>query len=237
MNPYPSTSFKSDILDMMFEECGRAGYEFDRTAGEDASALRRLDAMLAEWQAEGVNLNYNFPAIFGKGLPTDSTGIPDAAVNGVALWGAFRIAPGMGKTISPESRKALSDAKAFLRAETSSIPSVIFPRNTIRGTGNRFGQPWEPYQWESMATDITLATLVLSDTTSAAGVDYAATISGNAQGGQLTLISDVGGKYTLSGNLLRGTGLTAGTDMPVVREFYPGATNSPFDTTFSIVVT
>jgi len=236
LNPYPSTATKAALLDLMFEECGRAGYEFDRSPGEDASALRRLEAMLAEWQGEGVALNYNFPVAFGTSQPTDVAGIPDSTINTVAAWGAFRIAPGMGKTLSAETRKAMADGRAFLRAETSTIPERILPRTTARGIGHKPYSIWRPFADDALVETITLVDLVLSDATALAADDYAATIGGYAQGAQLTLVDDVGGKYVLFGNLLQGAGLSAGTDAPIVRQTLPGATNSPYDTTFAIVV-
>lgn len=145
LNAAPATASKAQLLDLIFEELGRAGYEFDRTPGEEISALRKVDAMLAQWAAEGIVLNYNFPAIFGQGLPTDDLGIPDSAIDTVAAWAAFRVAPGMGKTISPETRKAMADGKAFLRAETAKIPSMRLPRNTARGSGNYPNAIWRPF--------------------------------------------------------------------------------------------
>jgi hypothetical protein len=233
----PSTATKAALLDMIFEECGRAGYEFDRSPGEDASALRRVDAMMAEWQAEGMALAYNFPAVFGTGQPTDVLGIPDSAINTVAAWAAFRIAPGMGKTISSETRKAMADGKAFLRAETSTIPCAQLPRNTARGSGQYPRAIWWPFEVESDDSIITLPDLVLSDASALASAGYAALLLGAPQGASLTLINNVGGKYVLYGNEIIGAGLVAGTDAPIVRQTLPGATNSPHDTTLAIVVT
>lgn len=237
LNPYPSTATKAVLLDLMFEECGRAGYEFDRSPGEDASALRRLDALMAEWQAQGIALNYNFPATFGQSQPADAAGIPDSAVNTVAAWGAMRIAPGMGKSISPETRKAMSDGLAFLRAETATIPSMKLPTTTGMGIGKKSWSVWYPFNTDQWPTDpITLVDVVPADTTAKAGIAWATTLSGQAEGAQLVLINSVSGKYTLTGNLLSGVGLTAGTDAPVVRQVLPGAANSPLDTTLAIVV-
>ena len=238
LNPLPSTATKALILDLMFEECGRAGYEFDRTSSEDASALRRLDALMSEWQAQGIYLNYNFPAVLGQSQPTDAAGVPDAVVNTVALAGALRIAPGMGKTLSPETRKALADGIAFVRAETATIPSALFPRTTPSGLGNKPWSIWYPFEREaSVSVDQTvLADLVISDATAPTGSTYAAVLSGYPQGVQLQLTNSVGGKYTLNGNLLQGVNLTAGTDAPIVTQVLPGATNSPYATAFAIVV-
>lgn len=236
LNPYPSTAIKAQLLDMIFEELGRAGYEFDRSPDEDVSALRKTDALMAQWEAEGITLNYNFPAIFGNSLPTDAMGVPDAALDTIAAWAAFRVAPGIGKTMSAESRKAMADGKAFLRAETAKIPSMKFPGNTPRGLGNRWSV-WRPYFPQTCDQPLTLGDLVLSDASARAGLDYAATLSNIAQGAQLVLVDDAGGTFVLTGNLLRAAALPAGNYEPVVRQILPGATNSAHDTVLSVVST
>lgn len=237
VNPYPSTATKAVLLDMMFEECGRAGYKFDRDAGEDVSALRRLDGLMAEWQARGIRLNYNFPAAFGQGKPTDSAGIPDAALNAVALWGAMRIAPGMGKTLSPETRKAMAEGYSWLAAETATIPDMAFPENTARGMGHKPWSIWRPFEPSNTPSSdpVTLADLVLADATAPLGSVYATVLSGYPDGCQLALTDDASAKFTLSGNLLRGVNLTAGTYHPVVSQIDPRAANSPYATTLTIV--
>ena len=235
MNPYPSTALKSDLLDMVFEECGRAGYEFDRSPGEDASALRRIDAMMAEWQAKGINLNYNFPTSFGKGAPTDPTGIPDAAMNTVAAWGAFRIAPGMGKTISPETRKAMADGLAFLAAETATIPTMLYPKTTQKGMGWKPWAIWYPFTTDQWSDTLTLGDATVAETSCLAANGYVCTV-GITQGALLTLKDNAGGKFNLVNGILTGSSLSAGTYSPIVRQTFPGATNSPLDTTLTITV-
>jgi hypothetical protein len=237
LNPYPSSATKADLLDLVFEECGRAGYEFDRTPGEDASALRRLDAMMAQWAAEGIGIGYNFPAVFGRGQPSDPAGIPDAAIDTVASWAAFRIAPGMGKSLSIESRKAMADGKAFLRAETSEIPWMLFPRTTARGIGNKPRGVWYPFEDQVWDEGITLADACVGNTTCAAIDGYASAVD-FTQGAVLSLQDDQGGLFTLVGTMLTGTGLVSGTSYaPVLRQVFPGATNSPWDTTLAIAAT
>src|SRR6185437_322541 len=61
----PSTATKRVIVEMAFEEIGLAGYEFDTTAEEYASALRRLDAIMAEWRTSSLDIGYNAPAVVG----------------------------------------------------------------------------------------------------------------------------------------------------------------------------
>ena len=129
---------KRDIVQLAFEECGQAGYEFELSAEEYDSALRRLNAMLSEWQAaNGIALGYNFPA-YGNGSADDESGIPPAAVQAVALGLAMRLAPTIGKAMPPESKAALAASMSNLRSTYTVVPTMGFGRNTVRGAGNRY---------------------------------------------------------------------------------------------------
>jgi hypothetical protein len=233
LNPYPSTATKAQVLDMVFEELGRAGYDFDRQPSEEVSALRKMDALLSQWQAQGCALNYNFPATFGQSLPTDKMGVPDAALDTIAAWVAMRVAPGSGKSMSPESRKAMADGKAFLFAETSTIPEMTYPKTTAIGIGWKPWAIWYPFSTEEPADTITLGDLALADSAVTAGNNFATTIS-NPYGAVLAL-TDTSGRFTLTNGIITATALPAGTYSFTVRQTYPGATNSPYDTMLTVV--
>jgi len=128
---------KREIIQMAREECATAGYEFEETPEEEASALRRLQAMMAEWlENEGIDLGFYFsPNGYGSG--TEGSGIPAGAVNTVATFLAFRLAPNMGKSLSPETKASLNRSMNTLMAKYKAIPQMEMGRNTIRGAGNR----------------------------------------------------------------------------------------------------
>lgn len=140
----PSTTTKQTLVNMAFEEIGLAGYEFDAEPEERFSALRRLDGLMAEWKTASLDLGYNFPASFGQGNLSDPTGIADTSVNTVALQLALRIMPAIGKTMSPETRLALSQGMSALRTAYAVIPNRTIPRKTIRGSGS-WGSVWRPF--------------------------------------------------------------------------------------------
>jgi hypothetical protein len=137
LNAMPSTAIKRIIVDMAFEEAALAGYEFDLTADELQTALRRLDGLMAEWQGQGINLNYNQPATFGQGDLDDQSGIPDATLNGAALYLAMRIFPRFNKVMKAGTRIALANAMMTIRALGSKTPLVQYRWGTPRGAGNR----------------------------------------------------------------------------------------------------
>lgn len=129
---------KSDILDLAFDDCGAAGFAFDRTPEEQSAALRKLNALMLErpWSL----LGYRQPT-YGAGLPEEQSGIPDFAFNTVAQYLALRIAPGMAVTLSPEASRAMARSLTTLQGELASVPTMGLPGNTVRGSGhNRYSR-------------------------------------------------------------------------------------------------
>lgn len=140
----PSSVTKRTIVEMAWEDCGIPGYQFDATAEENASAVRRLDAMMREWQARSVDLGYFFPTAVGTSDPDDPSLVPDTAITGIAGQLAMRLAPAMGKTISKEGRIAANQAFIAIQASTQLLPNMQPDRNTPRGAGMRWST-WQPY--------------------------------------------------------------------------------------------
>jgi hypothetical protein len=145
----PQTSTKRQVIDQVFQEIGQAGYEFDTTAEEYASALTRLDMLMAQWRGPGTGLRipYNAPTVIGDSDLADESGIPDYAMNGVVTSLALRIMPVIGKTMSPEGRIAYSQSMNAIRAACTVIPERILQRTTPRGAGNKPGSTWAPFGW------------------------------------------------------------------------------------------
>lgn len=135
----PAGRPKRDIIELAFDDCGLAGYEFDRTPEEQTMALRKLNALMMEhpW----AQLGYSQPA-YGVGVVEEPSGLPDNAINTVAMYLALRIVPGMGGTLSPEQRAAMSRSLLNLQSEYASIPTMGLPRNTAVGAGNRSRSPF-----------------------------------------------------------------------------------------------
>lgn len=125
---------KRDIIELAFDDCGMAGYEFDRTPEEQSMALRKLNALMMEQPWAG--LGYAQPS-YGVGQAEGGSGLPDYAVNTVAMYLALRIAPGLGVTLSPEYKAAASRSLLNLQSQIATIPIVSLPGNTVRGSGRR----------------------------------------------------------------------------------------------------
>lgn len=139
--PPPTPGFSStkrQIVEMAYEECSLAGYEFNLTPEETFSGLRKLDAMMAEWTVSSRDLGYNMPTTFGGGDLDEASGIPDAAISGTAISLAMAIAPAMAKVMSAETRSRLSISMTVIRAMCAKVPrSQKWARSTVAGAGNR----------------------------------------------------------------------------------------------------
>jgi len=125
---------KRDIIELAFDDCGLAGYEFDRTPEEQSMALRKLNALMLEepW----AQLGYSQPA-YGVGQADGNSGLPDFAINTVAQYLAMRIAPGIGVSLPPEYKATAARSLMNLQSQIATIPCVEFPARTVRGTGHR----------------------------------------------------------------------------------------------------
>lgn len=134
---------KGFIIERAREFCGTAGYDFGEiTPEEQASHLNELDMMMAESPWDG--LGYNF-STYGAGLPEDASGLANSSISAVSKYLGLRIAPGIGKNLSPAANAALTRSYNLLFAQAATIPRMPRPRTTPRGMGNQWWQPWRPY--------------------------------------------------------------------------------------------
>ncbi len=67
------------------------------TAEMQAQAIRRLNQMMATWEADGRNLGY-----IPIGTVTDTLTVPDASLMGIYSSLAIVLAPSFGASVSPE---------------------------------------------------------------------------------------------------------------------------------------
>lgn len=128
-----------------FEEIGLAAYVFDMGPEQLASAAKRWNSMLAEWNAKGIRLGatlYSNPDDID--IDTDS-GIPDNANEAIITNLAIRIAPMYGKqpmqTTMQTAKRAfdtvLLDFCQPIEMQLTEMPS---------GAGNK------PWRWDDAFT-------------------------------------------------------------------------------------
>lgn len=139
---------KRQLIVQAFEELALADYVFNIGPEPLESALRRLDAMMGEWNAKGIRLGYPIPTDPGDSELDDSSGVPDSANEAIILNLAMRIAPSFGKVVATETRQI---AKAALNTlwTLNAIPRELQSRReTPAGEGswqNRSGYRRGPF--------------------------------------------------------------------------------------------
>lgn len=138
------TVTRRQFIEGAFEEIGLATFNYDMGPEQFQSARRRLDAMMAEWNAQGIRLAYPIPANPDDGDLDEETLVPDSAWQAVVTNLAIRIAPMFGKTVMGETRFAAKQALNTIMG-ISALPVEIELRTLPAGSGNkpwRYGQPF-----------------------------------------------------------------------------------------------
>lgn len=130
---------KRELVAEALGEVGLANFEFDTTPDEQQMVLRRLDTMMATWEARGVRVGYRFPASPGASELDDDAGLPDSATETVYLNLAIRIAPSFGKTVSAETKKNARDGWDLLLVVVAQPIEQQLPSTLPRGAGRK---PW-----------------------------------------------------------------------------------------------
>jgi hypothetical protein len=128
---------KREIVDEAFSEIALLGYEFDITPEEQQTALRRLDTMMATWEARGIRIGYAFPASPGDSSLDSDSGLPDKAIETVYLSLAVRIAASFGKVLSGDTRANAKDGFAALLWDAARPQEQQLPGTLPRGSGNK----------------------------------------------------------------------------------------------------
>jgi hypothetical protein len=134
---------KRQFVTAAFEEIGLADYVFDLQPEQLEAALRRLDAMMMEWNAQGIRLGYpvaSSPQNADLDTPTET---PDSAWEAVITNLAIRIAPGYGKTVSPDTKMIAKNAfNTLLQRATFPLEKQL-PETMPIGQGNK------PWRWDN----------------------------------------------------------------------------------------
>lgn len=139
---------KGQIVEEAFGELALAGYVFDITPEETASALRRLDAMWAQMASRGVQAGYAFPATTDGSSSADTSGLPDAAIEATYTGLAVRLCAAFGKSAPPELLARAREGYELLLWQAAMPPEQQFDSRLARGAGakpwRRIGRPFMP---------------------------------------------------------------------------------------------
>lgn len=135
---------KRALINEAFSELGLQGYEFDITPEEQMTALRRLESMMATFEAKGVRVGYAFQ-IPDELDPDTESGLPDSAVEPVYLNLAIRLGPGFGKAIRAETKQAAKDGYTTLLWIAAQPQQQQMRGGMPAGAGNRNRLPYRPF--------------------------------------------------------------------------------------------
>ena len=127
---------KRDIITDAFAELGLAAYIYDLQPEQLETAKRSLDRMMATWGGQGIVVGY--PLGTASDID-DETNAPDWALEAMVQNLALRIAPGFGKTVSPDTKAAASMALNVLGARrVAMVPMVPDTMAIPAGAGGVF---------------------------------------------------------------------------------------------------
>lgn len=133
---------KRQFVEAAFEEVGLAAYVFDLQPQQLESALRRLDAMMAEWNAKGIRLGYPLPSSPQNSDIDAPSEVPDSANEAIITNLGMRIAAGYGKGIMPQTLAVAKQSYNTLLSRAAMPPEQQFPGTLPAGAGNK---PWRVY--------------------------------------------------------------------------------------------
>lgn len=128
---------KRQFITQALTENGLASYVFDMEPEEFESAMYRLDAMMAEWNAKGLRLGYPLPGSPQSADLDQQTEVPDSANQAIILNLALMLAPSYGKTSSPTTAMMAKKSIDTLYARAVTPPKLQMPGTMPRGAGNR----------------------------------------------------------------------------------------------------
>lgn len=139
-----------------FEEIGLGSYAFELPPEQEQMALRRLDAMIAEWDARGIRLGWPISSSSDAIDPDQDPGATDRARQAIVTNLAIRLAGPFGKTIPAMVATTAWQSLANLVRSSVVVPVMQFPSDVPAGAGNKSLRPFLPSPIQS--GDINAAT-------------------------------------------------------------------------------
>jgi len=126
---------KRQLINDAYEELGLANYVYDLQAEQLQSALRRLEGMMAEWE-DKMTLSYPF----GSNIDEDTL-LAENTTTAIVTNLAIRLAPTVGRVITPATKSAAKSSYATLYGAYSTIPQMQ-KRPVNSGAGQK---PFDQY--------------------------------------------------------------------------------------------
>lgn len=131
---------KKEYISQAFEEIGLAGYIYDLEPEQLESALRRLDSMMAGWNANGIRVGWPMSTGNNSESIDMPAPVPDAAIEAIYTNLAIRIAPAFGKTVSADLKQIAHFAYLNMsKILDSKLPERKIYQSLPRGAGYKGG--------------------------------------------------------------------------------------------------
>lgn len=147
---------KQQFVEEALSEIGLASYIYDNLQPEQLQrVLRRMDSIMAMWNAKGIRVGYPIPSSPENSSLDDETNVPDRANQAIILNLALQIGPGFGKVVPQETKVAAKNAYDILLSSAAQPLQKQFQSTTPRGAGNKswgtnrdnfFPEPVDPLQ-------------------------------------------------------------------------------------------
>ncbi|MCP4262909.1 MAG: hypothetical protein GY774_36175 [Planctomycetes bacterium] len=128
---------KRQFIIEAYTEIGYASYEFDLEPEQLQIGLRRLDSMIATWNGLGIRLGYPIPSSPELSNLDDETEVPDSSNEAIYTNLAIRLAPPVGKMVTPETKAAAKAAYNVVLARASFPNERQLPGDLPAGAGNK----------------------------------------------------------------------------------------------------
>lgn len=133
--PIPSGPTNREIIDRAYQVLGMSDALFSRSQEEYAAAMLPLGSMMLEWPFD--RLGYIYDDAAGLRIEEES-GVARKYLDAVAYDLAERMAPTIGKSLSPEARKQKNRSYSRLCGDVAVIEQAQFSEGTVTGSGHRF---------------------------------------------------------------------------------------------------
>jgi hypothetical protein len=130
---------KRQFIEQAFDELGLASYVFDLGPEQTQSALRRLDTMMAAWNALGIRLGYPLPSSPQDSDLDEQTDVPDSANEAIYTNLAIKLAPSHGKQVMPDTKATAKESYNTLLSLAAMPTQQQLPGTMPSGAGNK---PW-----------------------------------------------------------------------------------------------
>jgi hypothetical protein len=133
---------KGQFIIQAFDEIGLASYVFDLSPEQKQTALRRLDTMMAAWNALGIRLGYPLPSSPDDSDLDEETNVPDSANEAIYSNLAIKLAPSYGKQVMPDTKMTAKESYNTLLSRAAMPMEQQMPSTMPSGAGNK---PWRVY--------------------------------------------------------------------------------------------